>query len=80
VFDIRVRLGEVIRLTVRDRFRPSDGPVAVWVTGVRLVTNRPERDQWVWLEGVKMLPDGRSGDQTQILVRVSRLAGDGPAR
>jgi hypothetical protein len=80
VFDIRLRLGEVIRLTARDWFRPSEGPMAVWVTGVRLVTNRPERDQWVWLEGVKMLPDGRSGDQTQILVRVSRLAADGPPR
>ncbi|GAB3816605.1 hypothetical protein [Micromonospora zhanjiangensis] len=61
-------------------YRPSDGPVAVWVTGVRMVTNRPEYDRWLWLEGLKMLPDGRHGDQTQILVRADRLAGDGPER
>lgn len=73
MFDIRVRLGEVLRINAADRFRPADGPVVLWVTGVRLVLNRPEREEWVWLEGVKIMQDGRSGDQTQILVRASLL-------
>jgi hypothetical protein len=73
VFDIRVRLGEVLRIKAADRFRPADGPVVLWVTAVRLVLNRPEREEWVWLEGVKIMQDGRSGDQTQILVRASLL-------
>jgi hypothetical protein len=80
VFDIRVRLGDVIHQAASDRYRPSDGPVAIWVTGVRLVTNRPERDRWVWLEGLKVRPDGRLGDQTQILVRVDQLEPDGTAQ
>ncbi|MDW5330809.1 hypothetical protein [Plantactinospora sp. KLBMP9567] len=76
MFDLRVRLGEVIRLSAADRLRPTEGPVVLWVTGVRLVANRPEQDEWVWLEGVKIGYDGRSGDQAQILVRASRLATD----
>jgi hypothetical protein len=74
VFDVRVQLGQVIRLTAADRLRPTDGPVSLWVTGVRLVTNRPEHEEWVWLEGVKIMYDGRSGAQAQILVRASLLA------
>lgn len=73
MFDIRVQLGEVLRIDAADRFRPADGPVALWVTGVRLVLNRPEREEWVWLEGVKIMQDGRFGAQTQILVRASLL-------
>ncbi|GIG90924.1 hypothetical protein [Plantactinospora endophytica] len=74
MFDVRVRLGEVIRIPAASRFRPTDGPVALWVTGVRLVANRPEQHEWVWLEGVKILHDGRSGDQAQILVPARLLA------
>ncbi|MFC6022647.1 hypothetical protein ACFP2T_41625 [Plantactinospora solaniradicis] len=44
------------------------------MTGVRLVTSRPEQHEWVWLEGVKICQDGRSGDQAQILVRASLLS------
>ncbi|MGW4464086.1 hypothetical protein [Micromonospora sp. NPDC004704] len=73
MFDIRVQLGAVLRIEAEDRFRPSDGPVALRVTGVRLVANRPERAEWIWLEGVRILPDGHSGNQTQILVRASLL-------
>ncbi|MGI5215420.1 hypothetical protein [Plantactinospora sp. CA-290183] len=80
MFELRVRLGEVIRLSAADRFRETDGPVALWVTGVRLVANRPEQHEWVWLEGVKIGYDGRSGDQAQILVRVSRLSADRSTR
>lgn len=82
MFDVRVQLGDVIRIAAADRFRPTDGPVALWVTGVRLVTNRPEQHEWVWLEGVKICHDGRSGDQAQILVRASLLsaAPPGPPR
>ncbi|MFI6758812.1 hypothetical protein ACIBF5_06655 [Micromonospora sp. NPDC050417] len=78
MFDIRVQLGEVLRIKAADRFRPTDGPVALWVTGVRMALNRPERGEWVWLEGVKMMHDGRSGDQTQILVRASLLPAERP--
>ncbi|GIG90930.1 hypothetical protein Pen02_58660 [Plantactinospora endophytica] len=74
VFDVRVRLGETVRIEAADRFRPTDGPVVLWVTGVRLVANRPEQYEWVWLEGVKIMHDGRSGDQAQILVRACLLA------
>ncbi|WFE30076.1 hypothetical protein O7623_13200 [Solwaraspora sp. WMMD791] len=76
-FDLRVRLGDVVRLTAQDRFRPTDGPVSIWVTGVRLVTNRPEGHEWIWLEGVKMMHDGRSGDHALVLVRASMFAADG---
>ncbi|MDG4789305.1 hypothetical protein O7626_25835 [Micromonospora sp. WMMD1102] len=69
-----MQLGEVVRIDAADRFRATDGPVTLWVTGVRLVTNRPEQHEWVWLEGVKIAHDGRSTDQTQILVRASLLA------
>lgn len=74
MFDIRVQLGQVVRLTAAERFRTTDGPVTLWVTGVRLVLNRPERDEWVWLEGVKIMQDGQSGDAAQILVRASLLS------
>lgn len=74
MLDVRVQLGAVIRLTAADRFRPEAGPIALWVTGVRLALNRPERDEWIWLEGVQMMHDGQSGKATQILVRASFLA------
>ena len=74
MFDVRVQLGEVIRIDAADRFRSTDGPMTLWVTGVRLVTNRPEQHEWVWLEGVKIAQDGRSTDQAQILVRASLLS------
>ncbi|MEQ4306236.1 hypothetical protein ABNF97_33455 [Plantactinospora sp. B6F1] len=64
----------MIRIDAADRFRSSDGPVTLWVTGVRLVANRPEQDEWVWLEGVKIGQDGRSSDWARILVRGSLLA------
>lgn len=73
MFDIRVRLGEAIRLDTTDRLRPTDGPVTLWLTGVRLVTNRPESDEWIWLEGVKLAQDGSSGDHALILARASLL-------
>jgi hypothetical protein len=73
VFDIRVRLGQAIRLEAEDRLRPTDGPVTLWLTGVRMVTNRPEREGWIWLEGVKLMPDGSSGDHALILARASKL-------
>ncbi|MDG4828205.1 hypothetical protein O7627_02660 [Solwaraspora sp. WMMD1047] len=76
VFDVRVQLGSVVRIDANERVRPTDGPVTLWVTGVRLVANRPESNEWVWLEGVKILQDGRSGDQAQILVRACLLAAD----
>ena len=79
VFDIRVRLGQVLRINAADRSCPTDGPVSLWVTGVRLVANRPEQDEWIWLEGVKITHDGQSGDQAQILVRASLLPVDPPA-
>ncbi|MEO3923885.1 hypothetical protein ABGB07_08485 [Micromonosporaceae bacterium B7E4] len=69
-----MQLGAVIRLDAKDRFRPEMGPIAVWVTGVRLALNRPERDEWVWLEGVQMMHDGQSGKSVQILVRASLLS------
>jgi hypothetical protein len=78
MFDVRVQLGQVLRISAADRFRPTSGPVSLWVTGVRLVANRPEQHEWVWLEGVKVGHDGRSGDQTQILVRASFLSVDRP--
>ncbi|MGW0435341.1 hypothetical protein ACWDV4_22725 [Micromonospora sp. NPDC003197] len=74
MFDIRVRLGEVYRLSATDRYHPEDGPTALRVTGVRLVTNRPESHSWVWLEGFKVLPGGKLGAQVQVLVRASALS------
>jgi hypothetical protein len=80
MFDVRVQLGAVTRIQAADRYRPTDGPVSLWVTGVRLVANRPEQHDWVWLEGVKIGPDGRSGDQAQILIRATLLHTSGPLR
>ncbi|GAB3155859.1 hypothetical protein GCM10027290_52690 [Micromonospora sonneratiae] len=73
MFDIRVRLGTVYHLSAAERFDPSARPTALRVTGVRLVTNRPESDGWLWLEGFKTLPDGTLGAQVQVLVRASTL-------
>lgn len=73
MFDVRVRLGEPFRLEAADRVRPTDGPVTLWLTGVRLVTNRPESNEWVYLEGVKIMHDGTSGEHALVLVRASRL-------
>ncbi|MER7330951.1 MULTISPECIES: hypothetical protein [unclassified Micromonospora] len=80
MFDVRVRLGSVLRIAAADRYRPSDGPVTLWVTGVRLVVNRPTHEQWIWVEGMRLSPSGRRGPQAQILVRASLLPPDGPAR
>ncbi|KIR63556.1 MULTISPECIES: hypothetical protein [Micromonospora] len=80
MFDIRVQLGAVLDIDADDRLLPSDGPVRLWVTGVRLVVNRPPHDEWIWVEGVKLSPSGRRGPQTQILVRASKLPPEGPAR
>ncbi|WP_422773659.1 hypothetical protein ACN28C_12595 [Plantactinospora sp. WMMC1484] len=74
MFDVYVQLGEVIRIDAVDRFRSTDGPITLWVTGVRMVTNRPEQHEWVWLEGVKIAHDGRSADRARILVRASLLS------
>ncbi|MEV4756013.1 hypothetical protein AB0J86_12995 [Micromonospora sp. NPDC049559] len=72
-FDVRVQLGQALQLTADDRRHPTDGPVTLWVTGVRLVANRPEHDAWIWLEGMKIMHGGQLGDRTQVLVRASRL-------
>ncbi|MGW5579355.1 hypothetical protein [Micromonospora chokoriensis] len=73
MFDIRVRLGAVLYIDAVDRLLPSDGPVRLWVTGVRLVASRPPHDEWIWVEGVRLFPSGRRGPQAQILVHVSKL-------
>ncbi|WP_268926284.1 hypothetical protein [Micromonospora rubida] len=41
MFDIRIQLGAVLKIDATDRLLPSDGPVTLCVTGVRLVVNRP---------------------------------------
>ncbi|MFV2013366.1 MULTISPECIES: hypothetical protein [unclassified Micromonospora] len=73
-FDIRVKLGDTIRLQPRDRYRPADGPVVMRLTGVRLITNRPESDEWIWLEGVKLNRDGTWGDHALVMARAALLA------
>ncbi|MGK5674687.1 hypothetical protein ACSNOB_17835 [Micromonospora sp. URMC 106] len=80
MFDVRVRLGAVLRIEAADRYRPSDGPVTLWVTGVRLVANRPTHEPWIWVEGMRLSPSGQRGPQAQILVRASLLPPQGPAR
>lgn len=78
MFDVRVRLGAVLDIDATDRLLPSDGPVRLWVTGVRLVANRPPQDEWIWVEGIRLFPSGRRGPQTQILVRASKLPPECP--
>jgi hypothetical protein len=75
MFEVRVQLGQVVRLTAADRQRPTDGPVALSVTGVRLVTNRPEQVEWVWVEGVKIMHDGGSGPKGSRPVRPAHSPG-----
>ncbi|WP_405114444.1 hypothetical protein OG559_09675 [Micromonospora sp. NBC_01405] len=77
MFDIRIQLGAVLKIDATDRLLPSDGPVTLWVTGVRLVVNRPPHDEWIWVEGVRLSPSGRRGPQTQILVHASKLLPEG---
>ncbi|WP_320068090.1 hypothetical protein [Micromonospora sp. RTGN7] len=77
MFDVRIQLGAVLKIDATDRLLPSDGPVTLWVTGVRLVVNRPPHDEWIWVEGVRLGPSGRRGPQTQILVRASMLLPEG---
>ncbi|MDG4807355.1 hypothetical protein O7634_11400 [Micromonospora sp. WMMD1120] len=74
MFDVRVRLGAVLDIDAADRLLPSDGPVRLWVTGVRLVANRAPEDEWIWIEGVRLSPSGRRGSQARFLIRASKLA------
>ncbi|MGC4886369.1 hypothetical protein [Micromonospora sp. DT227] len=78
MFDLRIRLGHVLRVEAADRYRPSDGPMMLRMTGVRLVLNRPEREQWIWVEGIKVAPRNRRGEHTQILVPVRLFTPHGP--
>ncbi|WP_172967866.1 hypothetical protein [Micromonospora sp. WMMA2032] len=80
MFDLRVRLGTVLRVEAADRYRPADGPVMLRVTGVRLVLNRPEREEWIWVEGTKVAPRNQRGERTQILVPIRLFAPLGPSR
>lgn len=58
MFDVRVRLGAVLEIDAADRLLPSDGPVTLWVTGVRLVAHHPPHDEWIWVEGMRLGPSG----------------------
>ncbi|CCH18219.1 hypothetical protein [Micromonospora lupini] len=80
MFDVRVQLGAVLNIDAVDRLLPSDGPVRLWVTGVRLVANRPPQDEWIWVEGIRLFPSGHHGPRTQILVRASKLPPKGSVR
>ncbi|MEV5211649.1 hypothetical protein AB0K35_29655 [Micromonospora sp. NPDC053740] len=80
MFDVRVRLGSVLQIGAADRYRPSDGPVTLWVTGIRLVVNRPAHEPWIWVEGMRLSPSGARGPQAQILVRASLLRPEGSTR
>ncbi|TDB73339.1 hypothetical protein [Micromonospora sp. KC721] len=80
MFDVRVRLGAVLEIDAADRLLPSDGPVTLWVTGVRLVAHRPPDDEWIWVEGIRLGPSGRRGPQARILVRASKLSPASAAR
>ncbi|SCG63424.1 hypothetical protein GA0070614_3644 [Micromonospora coxensis] len=80
MFDVRVRLGAVLKIEAADRLLPSDGPVTLLVTGVRLVAHRPPHDEWIWVEGIRVGRSGRRGPQTRILVRASKLPADGAVR
>ncbi|QDY11882.1 hypothetical protein FJK98_26045 [Micromonospora sp. HM134] len=73
MFDVRVRLGAVLEISAAERLMPSDGPVTLWVTGVRLVAHRPPHDEWIWVEGIRLGRTGRRGQQAQILIRASKL-------
>ncbi|MDG4764787.1 hypothetical protein O7632_11820 [Solwaraspora sp. WMMD406] len=46
------------------------------LTGVRLITNRPDSDEWIWLEGLKLNLDGTWGDHALVMARASLLAAD----
>ncbi|GIJ08107.1 hypothetical protein ACFFMR_30835 [Micromonospora andamanensis] len=80
MFDLRVRLGAVLHIDAADRYRPTDGPMTLRVTGVRLVLNRPEREQWIWVEGTKVNPRHQRGERTQVLVPTRLLASKGEVR
>ena len=54
--------------------RPADGSVVMRLTGVRLITNRPESDGWIWLEGVKLNRDCSWGAHALVMARASLLA------
>ncbi|MEU7612331.1 hypothetical protein [Micromonospora sp. NPDC049204] len=77
MFDIRIRLGAVLKIDTADRLLPSDGSVTLWVTGIRLVAHRPPEGEWIWVEGIRLGPSGRRGPQAQILVRASKFPPDG---
>ncbi|MET9301910.1 hypothetical protein [Micromonospora aurantiaca] len=78
MFDLRVRLGTVLRVEAADRYRPADGPILLRVTGVRLVLNRPEREEWIWVEGTKVAPRNQRGERTQILVPIRLFSPHSP--
>ncbi|WP_424090306.1 hypothetical protein [Micromonospora citrea] len=69
----------MLKIDAADRLLPSDGPVTLWVTGVRLVAHQPA-DEWIWVEGIRLGPSGRRGPQTRILVRASKLPADEATR
>lgn len=69
---MRVSPGQVLELSEQD-YRYGEGDLTLRVTRVRLDISRWYDRQWVWLEGVVLLPDGADGGSRSVLVRVAAL-------
>lgn len=71
VIEVRVLLGGVIEVEASDRYNPDDGPLRIRVFGVRIVTNSPMRNDWVWLEGTGLDEQVDTGARISALVKAS---------
>ena len=74
---ITVHAGQTLRLADGDH-RYGHGDLHLRVTRVRLDISGWYDGQWVWLDGVDILPNGADGPTRSVLARVAALPGGAP--
>lgn len=78
--EVCLTLGSIMKIEAADRYNPDDGPLRIMVSGVRAAANEPLRDEWVWVEGVRVSNRAHAAAPMSALVRASLFAPTGPAR
>lgn len=69
-----LRPGDIVHVAQQDRGYRAES-ITVRLTRIRDELARYYNDNWVWLEGYIVGPDGRDGPWTQVLARVATLPG-----
>jgi hypothetical protein len=74
---VTVQAGQILRLAEGDD-RYGHGDLHLRITRVRLDISGWYDQQWIWLDGVEILPDGSPGSPRTVLARVAALPGGAP--